>query len=125
MEMITRQLLYFFASFLWGVLLMLVYDFLLALRRKVHHSLWGRLAEDWVFWFLSAILVFQMIFDLNNGILRSFFVISFAGGMAGYRKLVKDRFVRLILAFFYTIFRPYVWIYKKVCKIMEKHTKNP
>ena len=125
MEMITRQHLYFSASFLWGVLLMFVYDFILALRRKVRHFLAGRLAEDWGFWFVAAILVFQMIFDLNNGILRSFFILSFAGGMLGYRKLLGDRVVRAIITVFHTFFRPFVWFCKKISKILGKRTKSP
>lgn len=44
-----------------------------------------------------------MIFALNNGILRSFFIIAFLLGMAGYRKLVKNvvqRGIRAIIDFF-------------------------
>lgn len=125
MEKILGQLQYFAASFLWGVLLMFIYDFILAFRCKVRHRWPGRLVEDLLFWAVAALFVFQMIFSLNYGILRNFFVISFIGGMFLYRKLAKKHVVRAVIAIFHAIFRPFVWFYKKISKILEKHTKSP
>lgn len=125
MEMILGQLQYFAASFLWGVLLMFIYDFILAFRYKVRHRWPARLAEDLLFWAVAALFVFQMIFALNYGILRNFFVISFIGGMFLYRKLAQKHVVRAVIAIFHAIFRPFVWFYKKISKILEKHTKSP
>lgn len=123
MEMIIGQLQYFGASFLYGVLLMFVYDFVRVFRCKVRHPVAARLAEDWIFWLVAAIFVFQMIFALNNGIMRSFFVVSFVGGLVSYRKLMKDHLVHAILAVIHFIFRPYVWIRKKLGKIHKKPLK--
>ena len=124
MEMILGQLKYFGASFLWGVILMFGYDFILIFRRKVRHGAFWRTVEDWLFWAVAALLVFQMIFALNNGIIRSFFVASFAGGMFLYRKLMKEHFVSAVVAVLDFIFRPYVWISRKIRKICEKKRKN-
>lgn len=125
MEMIWGQLAYFGASFLWGAALMFVYDFVEVFRRKVKHGKVARLIEDWLFWLIASILVFQMIFALNNGIIRSFFILSFFAGMLLYRKLVKDRVVRFVLYVIYTIFRPYVWILKKIHKKQKEKAKKP
>lgn len=125
MERIIGQLQYFTASLLWGVFLMFVYDFILAFRGKVRHGLSAKLAEDLLFWTVAAIFVFQMIFALNYGILRNFFVVSFVGGMFLYRRLAGNHVVRAITAIFGVFFRPCVWICKKISKIMEKHTKSP
>lgn len=124
MERIIGQLHYFAASFLWGVLLMFIYDFILAFRYKVRHGWLAKLTEDLLFWAVAAIFVFQMIFTLNFGILRNFFVISFIGGMFLYRKFVGKYVVRAIIAFFHTIFRPFVWSGKKISKILGKHIKS-
>lgn len=124
MERIIGQLQYFAASFLWGVLLMFIYDFILAFRYKVRHRWPARLAEDLLFWAVAAIFVFQMIFALNYGILRSFFVISFAIGMFLYRMLVRKHVVRAIIVFFHTVFRPFVWFFKKISKFLGKCTKS-
>jgi hypothetical protein len=116
MEMIIRQLQYFFVSFFCGILLMLLYDFILLLRRKIKHSLFGKWVEDWLFWTGAAIFVFQLIFDLNNGIMRSFFVVSFTMGMFAYRKIVGNRLVCALSALIHQILRPFVWIRKKIRK---------
>lgn len=125
MEMIWGQLAYFGASFLWGVVLMFFYDFLEVFRHKVKHGKAARFIEDWLFWLIAAILVFQMIFALNNGIIRNFFILSFFVGMILYRKIVKDRVVRLILFIIHTIFRPYVWIQEKIRKKQKEKEKSP
>ena len=124
MEMIVGQLRYFGASFLWGVVLMFGYDFILVFRRKVRHGRVGRAVEDWLFWAVAALLVFQMIFTLNYGVIRSFFVASFIAGMVLYRKVVKDRFVRGAIACIDFVFRPYVWISGKIRNLWEKRRKK-
>jgi hypothetical protein len=95
----------------------------LLLRRKIKQPVFARLVTDWLFWMGAAVFVFQLIFDLNYGIMRSFFVVSFVGGMLVYRKTVGDRFVRLISALLHQIFRPCVWFCKKIRKREKKPLK--
>ena len=123
MEMIIGQLRYFGASFLLGFLLMFLYDFLEIFRCKVHHGRVWLFVEDWLFWLVAAVFVFQMIFALNHGIIRSFFILSFIGGMSLYRGLVKKRFICGVLAVFDFISRPYVWIREKIRKKRKKSLK--
>ncbi|MCH5266424.1 MAG: spore cortex biosynthesis protein YabQ [Lachnospiraceae bacterium] len=123
MEMIVGQLWYFAASLLWGIVLMLFYDILEVFRRKIKHGRIGRLVEDWLFWAIAALFVFQMVFALNNGIIRSFFVVSFVAGMALYRQVAKEHVINGILAVIAFIFRPYVWFSKKIHKFSKKTLK--
>ena len=125
MEMILGQLAYFGASFLWGVLLMFGYDFIEVFRRRVKHGKVAKLIEDWIFWLIAAVLVFQMIFALNNGIIRNFFIISFLAGMVLYRKLVKERVIRFLLYLIRLLLRPYVWISEKKKKKSGEKAKSP
>ena len=124
MEMIIGQLQYFGASFLWGIVLMFLYDFLEIFRCKVHHGKFWLFIEDWLFWLVAAVFVFQMIFALNYGIIRSFFILSFIGGMGVYRGLVKRRFICAVLAVISFICRPFVWIRKKISAIKGKAKKD-
>lgn len=124
MEMIQGQLWYVGASLFWGVLLMFVYDFILVARQRFHHGKVWILLEDWLFWTVAALLVFQMIFALNNGIIRSFFVVAFVLGMYGYRKLAKKHVQKGIYNIFSVFFRPYVWVSKKIRKIRKKSLKS-
>lgn len=124
MEMIIGQLRYFGASFIWGAALMFLYDFLEVFRCKVRHGRLWLLIEDWLFWLVAAIFVFQMIFTLNYGIIRSFFILSFIGGMGLYRVLVKRRLICGILSLIAFVLRPYVWIRGKIRKKKEKTEKK-
>ena len=56
MEMIIGQLWYFGASFLWGIVLMFLYDFLEIFRCRVRHGKLWLFIEDWIFWLVAAIL---------------------------------------------------------------------
>lgn len=80
MEMIQGQLMYVAASFVEGVFLMFLYDFIRAFRMKVKHGRVWILIEDWLFWLLAAFFVFPMIFTLNHGLIRSFFCNCFDFG---------------------------------------------
>lgn len=124
MELIVGQLKYVFASFFLGIFLMFLYDFLLAHRdiKKIGKIL--LFIEDWIFWGISAIFVFQMIFQLNNGILRSFFVIAFLLGMTGYRKVVGNTVQKAIKTVVTFVSRPYVWLKRKIKKIQKKFLKS-
>ena len=80
---------YVAASFVEGVFLMFLYDFIRAFRMKVKHGRVWILIEDWLFWLLPSFFVFPMIFTLNHGFIRSFFVIALTLGVFLYRTLVK------------------------------------
>lgn len=124
MEQILGQGRYVLASFACGVILMFLYDFILVLRclkKPGRLSLW---IQDWLFWGAASVFVFQMIFELNNGILRSFFVIAFLLGMLGYRKAVETVVQRGIKLIFGVVFRPCVWIVKKIRQIRKKTLKS-
>jgi hypothetical protein len=120
MEMIFAQLRYFSVSLVYGAGLMFLYDFILVFRSFVRHTKLWIVLGDWFFWLAAAVFVFRMVFALNYGMIRSFFVISFIIGMALYRKLVGQHFVHLLCTLLKWIFRPYVWIAEKFDKKMAK-----
>lgn len=123
MEAIVGQLQYVLASFAWGVALMFFYDFILVFRYMKKHGRFGVFIEDWIFWAVAAILVFRMIFALNNGVLRSFFVFAFLLGMVGYRRVVKERLQKGVVTVCHWIVRPYVWVCGKIRMIRKKTLK--
>ena len=69
--------MYVAASFVEGVFLMFLYDFIRAFRMKVKHGRVWILIEDWLFWLLAAFFVFPMIFTLNHGLIRNFLGLFF------------------------------------------------
>lgn len=124
MELILGQLRYFSVSLLYGIGLMLVYDGFVVFRHFVKHGKFLLLLEDWLFWLLASLFVFQMVFEMNYGIIRSFFVISLVVGMVCYKKLVSKYIINGICAVISWIFRPYVWIRGKYRKKLENRKKK-
>ena len=124
MDLILQQMQYFLASFLCGVLLFFLYDFLRILRLLIAHSLLMNLIEDLIFWIAASILAFQMIFRENNGILRVFSIVAFVAGMYGYFSLAGNRFSSGMAAALHKILWPVGRFAKKVLKKVKNLLKK-
>ncbi len=96
---------YFLWSFFAGVLLALLYDCFRSSRRIFRTSVLGVTFEDVLFFLIAGGVLFVTAFYKNGGRLR---FQGFGGVIFGfllYRRLMKDRIVRMM-----------VWIYQKaVC----------
>ena len=92
---IFQELDFFAASFLLGMLLVLVYDCLRIFRQIVRHGTAWVSVEDLCYWIGSAFAVFAMLYRKNDGLIRGFAI----GGVAAVRYIV------LIL--------------KKICKVLS------
>lgn len=79
---------------------------------------------DVIFFVLSGVCVFQMIFLCNNGTIRSFFVFAFGAGAILYRKtmgtLLSDLFVKAVRKIVYLLTRPFVFLCRKLQKKRKK-----
>ena len=80
MEMIQGQLMYVAASFVEGIFLMFLYDFIRAFRMKVKHGRVWILIEDWLFWLLAAFLCIPHDFYAQSRIAPQFFCNCFDFG---------------------------------------------
>lgn len=56
-----------------GAVLLLIYEFLAALRKIVPHHPAVTACEDLVYWTAAGIFLFSVIYRFNQGILRGFF----------------------------------------------------
>ncbi|HIY00687.1 MAG TPA: spore cortex biosynthesis protein YabQ [Candidatus Blautia faecipullorum] len=63
-----------------GAALLLIYEFLAALRKVVPHHPAVTACEDLVYWTVAGIFLFSVIYRFNQGILRGFF---FGGCICG------------------------------------------
>lgn len=81
MSGVVRQELFFFgASILTGLALLWLYDVLCIFRRIVSHRDWVVSAEDFLYWCAAAVIIFRMIFETNDGVIR---IHAFAGILIG------------------------------------------
>jgi spore cortex biosynthesis protein YabQ len=82
-------------SFFLGILIALVYDGFLILRRLLPHNSFFVSLEDLLFWAGCAIGVFLVLYKENNGILRWFAVAGAGLGMFLYKKTLSPLIIRI------------------------------
>ncbi len=81
---------------LWtGVLIALVYDGLLVLRKTIPHNAFGLALEDIGFWFFCAIYVFLWLYRESSGTLRWYAVVGALLGMWLYKKTLSGLFLKI------------------------------
>lgn len=83
-ETVTRPLLFFGASILFGGGLLIVYDIIRGFRRVFLHKSFWVAAEDFLFWVFVGISSFRFLFWYNQGELRGFFFLGLGIGMIVY-----------------------------------------
>lgn len=127
MEKVLGQLWYGIAGFCAGILVRFFYDVIHGLWRKKTRT--ACFIRDWCFWLAAGVFVFDVIFRMNQGILRSFFLVLFGGGMILYKKTAGDVVEKIVLRLWNglcgMVFRPYVWIRGKIGKKGKKKAKKP
>lgn len=129
MDEIKSQLVFLFGSFLSGVAVMLAYEIVNVLRGWFRPKVGIKLLLDVIFFAISAVCVFKMIFLCNHGTIRGFFVFAFGAGAILYRKAfgtcISDFIVRGGQKIVRWILRPFRFICEKVPKKNKKSEKNP
>ncbi|MBQ9699555.1 MAG: spore cortex biosynthesis protein YabQ [Lachnospiraceae bacterium] len=85
---------------------MVLYDILRLIRRIIPHSNIMVNIEDFIFWTMSGVIVFMLIYAENSGTLRWFVVVGIVIGAVVYAKsfgtfLVKytSRYINIILKY--------------------------
>lgn len=129
MAEIKNQLIFLLGSFLSGVAVMFAYEAVNIFRGLFRPRTAGKFIIDVLFFTVSAVFVFRMIFLCNNGTIRSFFLFAFGAGALLYHKTlgtsVSAFCVRLIRRMIHRISRPFVWFCRKVLKKVKKSEKKP
>lgn len=109
-ENIFHELDFFAVSFLLGILLVLAYDCLRIFRRIVRHgTIWISL-EDLCYWVVTAFMIFAMLYQKNDGLIRGFSIGGIVLGMLLYNQFISRYTVRYIARFLKKI----IYIIKKV-----------
>jgi spore cortex biosynthesis protein YabQ len=93
---ILVELRFFGMSFYWGMFLLLIYDLLRILRRIVKHNNFFITVEDVIYWITDSVLIFRMMYQQNNGIIRGFSILAMLLGMLFYHAVFSEFLVRVI-----------------------------
>ena len=86
---LIRELMFFGLAVLRGMLILVIYDGIRIFRRVLPHGVWRVALEDVLYWFLSALLIFQLIYRENDGALRGYALAAVAVGMFVYHQTVS------------------------------------
>lgn len=132
---IINEVMFFFHSFLMGIVITFVYDGFLVLRRVIRHNLLLISLEDMIFWIACAIGVFYMLYEENNGVLRWFAVLGATLGMIVYKGSVSNIlvnffskiltcFLKLLFRIFGFLFRPAYFLARKIYHIFGKGVRK-
>lgn len=117
-DMIHVEISFYISSFLWGMVLVAIYDIFRILRRIVRHKLFAVALEDLCFWVVSAVLVFRMIYQYNNGTIRLPGMLFLAAGMLSYHYLISNPFVGFLNRFVILPIKKAVsFVYKRLKKM--------
>ena len=95
-EDIHQEILFLLISLALGEGLVVFYDVFRIFRRIVPHGVIWISVEDILYWIVCALLVFGMIFQTNDGLVRGFSIGGICIGMLFYNHFVSPFFVKHI-----------------------------
>lgn len=94
----NHELLLFFCSMGTGAGLLFCYDWIRIVRKLIRYSPQIVSVSDLLYWIAAGISIFAVMYDQNDGIIRSYAMIGIVAGMAVYHKMVGESFVRMMVA---------------------------
>ena len=119
------------ASFLFGIVLMLLYDIFRIFRHIVKNGAVLMAVEDAFYWILCAIGIFAMLYQENDGLLRWFVLGGVAIGMLLENALISPWVIRIFVKVIETwlgVFQRAFGIFakpgKKACSFGKKELKK-
>lgn len=110
----------FFASVLFGIALMLLYDILRIFRHMCRHGVFWLAVEDMLYWMVCAVGIFAMLYQENDGLLRWFVIGGVAAGMLFENSCISP----LVVGLFVKILKVWQRIFGKVFGVVEKPGKK-
>lgn len=120
---IGAEAMFFLASVLEGVGLVLVYDIFRIIRRVIKHgNIWIGM-EDIFYWLFCTVSVFLMLYRENDGMMRAFSFLGIMFGIAIYYFLFSRFVIKigvLVLTPFSKIGKKILFFFRKVLKKVYK-----
>ena len=120
---IIKELQFFMLAVLRGVGILILYDLIRIFRRVVPHNVAAIAVEDVAYWIGTALLVFQLLYQENDGAVRGYALFAVAAGMILYHQTLSGWLVshvagmlNLCLGF---LLKPFLVIYRKVVQVLR------
>lgn len=117
---VINESIFWFSCFLAGIAITMVYDIIRAVRRVVRHNGFFIALEDVVFWAFVSVLLFLLLYHMNNGTVRWFAVFGLFVGMCLYKKIFGD----FLVSFMSTILSKVLYIVVRLVSTPLKLVKR-
>lgn len=124
-EDIHQEMLFLLISLALGEGLVIFYDIFRILRRVIPHGVIWISLEDLFYWIICALLVFGMVFQTNDGLVRGFSIGGICIGMLFYNHFVSPILVKGISGILGKIIRFWKKGLKKAKKAVKIRTSKP
>ncbi|MCI8401443.1 MAG: hypothetical protein HFI38_05020 [Lachnospiraceae bacterium] len=128
-EVITGELRFLLVSIVWGAGIAACYEFLRLVRLVFRHGqMWTGL-EDLLYWTICAILIFIMVMEENDGMVRWYVLAGCAAGACVYQFIFHPVVVfvltplKIAVKFSENFLRKLLKKKEKSCKL-ERNTKE-
>lgn len=119
-EAIGNEAIFFLVSVLCGMGLVLTYDFFRIIRRLIPHgNIWIGI-EDVCYWIFGTVVVFLLLYQKNDGMLRAFCFLGIALGGIIYAFLFSRFVVKIFVWVLGAIGKPFVKPGKKIITFIKK-----
>lgn len=124
---ILTEAKFLMVSILSGAGMIFLYDFFRILRRVIRHGTVWIAIEDFLYWIFCALLIFAMLYQENDGLIRGFAMGGLLIGMFFYNRFVSPFFIRFaakILGFILGILGKILLVFLKPLKKLKKLLKK-
>lgn len=117
---VINECVFWFSCFLMGIIVTVLYDIFRIIRRVIPHNGFFIALEDMIFWAMVSVLLFLLLYHLNNGTVRWFAVLGLFVGMCFYKKIFGD----LLVTFMSTILGGILHIVARLAAVPLKLVKR-
>ena len=93
---IVNESIFWLYCFATGIAITVVYDLLRVFRNLIKHPYIAVAIEDIIFWIFVSVILFLLLYYLNNGTVRWFAVFGLFLGMLFYKKIFGDFLVNFM-----------------------------
>ncbi len=125
---IWDELEFFGMAVLRGVLLLAIYDLVRIFRRVVPHGNVVVAVEDVIYWVGTALLVFQLLYRENDGVVRGYALLAVAVGMLLYHQTISRPLVTYISKVLQTVLgivlRPFRAMWRKMVQVRRRTARH-
>lgn len=117
---VINESIFWFSCFLAGIAITMLYDVFRIIRRVIKHNGFFIALEDIIFWGIVSVLLFLLLYHMNNGTVRWFAVLGLFVGMCLYKKIFGDFLVTFMSTILQRILHIVVHLISTPLKLVKR-----